>query len=196
MIVLFAAALAADGPPRDDAPCDTLLAWASDRAPTLATRPPTEWWLGEPPCPPGHDLIGAAPPRARDVSCTIGGRRSGPQTMFAEEGQVVLETHWARGVEIGPRTEWDRHTGKVLRIVPMAKGQRDGEVAEWSADGELVVTTWRRGVKSGPSFTVDATGTVTKVEFWRDDLRHGRSCAWKDGALESDQQYRLGAVAR
>jgi hypothetical protein len=190
------AARAADGPPREDAPCDALAAWFSSRPVPPADLAPTEWWTASPPCPPAHDLIGAPPPRARDVSCVIGGRRSGPQTMFAEEGQVLLETRWDHGEEVGPRHEWDRATGRIVRVVPMAKGLRDGEVVEWQPEGEVVVTTYLRGAKNGPSFTLDASGALVKVESWKNDVRQGRACAWKDGVVESDQLYKAGAVAK
>jgi hypothetical protein len=189
-------ALAADAPPREDAPCAALAAWFSARALPAVDQPPTEWWREDPPCPPAHELIGAAPPRGRDVSCTLGGRRDGPQTMFSEEGQLVLETRWARGVEIGPRIERERATSHLLRITPLDDALRDGEVIEWQADGAVVVSTFRRGLKSGPTFALDADGSLTRVESWRDDLRHGRSCAWTGGALGTDQLYRLGAVVR
>lgn len=196
MILIATAFAGAAGPPREDASCDALAAWFSARPVPPADLAPTEWWKADPPCPSLHDLIGAAPPRARDVSCTIGGRRDGPQTMFAEEGQVLLETRWDHGEEVGPRHEWDRATGKVVRIVPFVNGERDGEVVEWQPEGEVVVSIYRRGAKSGPSFTRDAAGSLVKVEFYKDDVRHGRACAWKDGAVTSDQLYKAGAVAK
>src|SRR6478672_5345064 len=57
-MLLVAAAFAADGPPRDDAPCDALAAWYSARALPAADLAPTEWWLADPPCPPAHQIIG------------------------------------------------------------------------------------------------------------------------------------------
>jgi hypothetical protein len=33
-----------------------------------------------------------------------------------------------------------------------------------------------------------------RIEHWREDARHGRSCVWKDGALASDELYKAGVV--
>ena len=54
----------------------------------------------------------------------------------------------------------------------------------------------RRSFAEAASTALDAAGAVTRVEHWRDDVKHGRSCTWKDGAVEADQLYRLGTVAR
>ncbi len=42
---------------------------------------------------------------------------------------------------------------------------------------------------------IDASGHLNLVSHWRDGVRHGRACTWRDGELEVDTEWRLGEPA-
>lgn len=154
--------------------------YAAQLRPRPADRP-TLWWIeNAEPCPYGIDLVGAQPPEGRFVGCEDGhGRRYGWRTEFGGGGKVALETHWDRNREIGPRIEWDPLSYEVVRLTSMREGRKDGEMIEWLSDGGVVVTTFKRGLRDGPTWRLDDRGNVLMVESWRGNERDGRACTWR-----------------
>jgi hypothetical protein len=155
---------------------------------------PTLWWIEEElPCPIGTILVGNQPPEGQFVGCQDRrGRRYGPRTEFGPTGKVAIESRWERNRELGPRLEWSALTYEVSRVSLFKDGRLDGESLSWLDDEGLLVSTFRRGLRDGPTLRLDAHGNLQLVEGWRLDLRHGRVCSWHDGELMVDQVYYWG----
>lgn len=192
MITWFvAAALAAPDP---FASCEDQREYYEGQQRPHPLQRPTLWWLErDVPCPVGTTIVGEQPPAGRFVGCQDKrGRRYGLRTEFAFDGKVSLETRWDRGLEVGPRLEWDPVTYTLSKQSELKDGRLDGESLSWLPDGGVLVTSYRRGVKEGPTYRLDERGRLMMLEGWRLDMRHGRACSWHEGSLFVDQVYRWG----
>ncbi|MEZ4234930.1 MAG: hypothetical protein R3F59_01945 [Myxococcota bacterium] len=195
-IVWGTAALAA--PPDRYATCDEQAAWFTDQQRPRPDERPDLWWIErDAPCPFETSLVGDGPPAGRAIGCEDrNGRRYGWRTEFGDGGKVAVQSHWEGNREDGTRTEWDPVTYDVLRVTTVRDGRTDGEVVEWLDDGGVLVTSYRRSDRDGPTWRLDARGEVVMVEWYRGNQRHGRSCAWKRGVggmvLSVDQVFSGG----
>lgn len=170
-------------PPDPFASCEEQSAYYATQLRPDPNSRPVLWWLQkDAPCELDQKLQGTPPPSGHQVSCVDDhGHLYGPQSRFAPDGKVVLQTAYIHDREAGPRLEWDPATYELVREVHFRSGKQDGETVEWLPDAGVVVTSYTRGVRSGPTWRLDDRGQVLLVENWRSEARHGRSCAWRDG---------------
>lgn len=198
LALLVGPAIAAVAPPEPDAPCaEQASYYAAQVRPNPRLRPEL-WWVFDAPCPEGAHLAGASPPAGRDLWCEDRkGRRHGRRTTFAPNHLVDAESDWWRDREVGPRREWDPARDVLVRETTFdRRGALHGEAVEWTPEGGVTVTTWVHGLQEGATWRLDARGALLLVERWRQGERDGRSCAWRDGALQVDQRFEGGTPAR
>ncbi|MEQ1502667.1 MAG: hypothetical protein ABMB14_10570 [Myxococcota bacterium] len=176
------------------APCEDLFAFYVEELRPRPAERPVLWWIEDRiPCAPPAVLTGAQPPNGRAIGCEDRNKRTGWRTEFGMDGKVMLETHWDRNREIGPRREWDPITYEVVRVTELHEGRLDGETIEWLPDGGVLITNYHRGIRDGATWRLDERNNLVLAESWRNDRRHGRSCTWRGDALQVDQVYDDGA---
>jgi hypothetical protein len=187
-------------PPDRFATCEEQASWFAAQPRPRPQERPSLWWIErEEPCPFETELVGEQPPAGRAIGCEDrNGRRFGWRTDFGDGGKVAAQSHWERNREDGTRTEWDPVSYDVRRVTTLREGRTDGEVVEWLDDGGVLVTSYRRGEREGPTWRLDERGRLLMVEWWHTSRRHGRSCTWRrasagDPAVAVDQVYNQGA---
>lgn len=175
----------AEAHPPTQLPCEEIAARLADEPLPTPPATPTYWWLEPNACPEGK-LGGPVPPAAREVWCVdVKGERHGRATQLDGELQVLRETRFDHGDEVGPRIDWNPRTRKVVAISEYLADLPHGRSVEWSATGVLVA--WRkRGYEDGPTYRLGLRGDVQFVQFWSNGARLTRSCVWRDGKLAID----------
>ncbi len=125
-----------------------------------------------PSCPPGSNLMGAAPPKGQEVWCQklIGGPavKNGIFIVYNDGGGKMIEGDYRDGVQQGTWTMWYEN-GQRSAIDHYRNGLQDGVHISWYADGKKAIEgNYRAGKREGIWTRWDPSGLTHKQEVYRD----------------------------
>jgi len=155
-------------------------------------------------CPPGSLVRGARPPLGEEEWCEApdldspadAGRREGPALRYYEDGQVWIESSYARGRLSGHFLELFRGGGKA-REGFYEEGKRVGRWAFYAEDGTLLETSsFKEDLLDGPFVQYWPSGRVKnegrhclgiQCGRWRSFDESGRQISSVEFAVPRDE---------
>jgi antitoxin component YwqK of YwqJK toxin-antitoxin module len=120
-------------------------------------------------CPPGHTLMGAAPPKGEEVWCQklVDGKpvKDGLFIVYQAGGNSkMLQGNYSNGLQDGEWTMW-YETGQRSSVDHYRNGLQDGLHTSWYANGAMALTgQYRDGKRVGVWTTWDPSGLTSRKQ--------------------------------
>jgi hypothetical protein len=130
---------------------------------------------GAPPCPPGTERKGAAPPDGIEVWCERDGHREGPSLRWHANGNRAEALVWRGGKRNGPSTLW-AEDGALGQEGAFTDDQRIGRWVTYSEGRKAIEGDFLGGEQHG--LFIEYGGNGRKIA--EGQFRHGEACGQFD----------------
>jgi hypothetical protein len=122
-------------------------------------------------CRPGNTLMGAPPPKGREVWCQkiVNGKplKDGHFILYADSGGKLIEGDYSNGTQEGEWMTWYEN-GQRSAIDHYHDGVQDGLHTSWYANGRKSIEgTYRAGRRIGVWTRWDPSGLTSKEEIYK-----------------------------
>jgi len=131
-----------------------------------------------PSCPPGANLMGAAPPKGEEQWCQkiVNGKpvKDGPFVLYGADGTKTIAGTYSDGKQTGEWTMWYEN-GQRASVDHYKNGVQDGTHTSWYANGQKAIEgEYRGGMRVGVWTRWDASGLKSEKMTYRDSASGDR----------------------
>jgi hypothetical protein len=147
--------------------------------------------VGAPPCPPGTERRGAAPPDGLEAWCERGGSREGPSLRWHENGERAEALVWRGGKRNGHSTLW-ADDGQVAQEGVYAEDERQGRWTTYTMGRKHIEGDFRDGEQHGAFVEYGGNGRKIAEGRFHDGEPCGRFDCWDWGTGEPTGCVPLG----